>query len=796
MNYHKHTLSQATAREPNELASGSPFTGAWVAFATGLVRFDHRRVAPWLGVRSAATVGLLLAAGLLLDAIPEALVATIGALNVAMSDSHEPYKHRIRRLLVACFLGGLGVFVGSAAGLTPVLVVPVLFAWAFASGLSVAVSTAAADLGRTSLATLIIFGAYPLPVDEAAVMAALAISGGLLLTAFAAASWPLRRHAAERRALHSLYKQLAALAAVGAPAVASPAAANELVVAHRELSGLSFDRSMQSQRLRALLTEAERLRIDLLTLHRLHRRMRRYSGAEPHADSVRASLELGAKTLLGIARSFLESQPPHGMTSSLNELQAQVSSINDAKVDTDHEFKATLADGRALLDTFSNHLRTAVDYAANATLSGLSASLAQEARKPRRLRIGGGLATLRANLSLRSAAFRHAIRLACAAALAAGIGFAADLPRPHWMVIATALVLMPDFATTFSRGVLRLAGTLVGLVLATALLVALPASLHVQAGLVIALVFILRSLGSANHGLYVLVGTALVVALLALSGIEAEDVIVVRGANTVMGGGLALLVYWFWPTWERTQTNESLAAMLDAYRRYFRTVWTGIVRPELAIAAELNQARQAARRTRSNVDASLERMKYEPASTAAMKWLDAALPASHRFIHACLALEAVLSNTARIPAGDAHTEFAKAVELTLYQLTDALRGLSIRRADLPDLRLKQSQLLKSGDSLIERYALVNVEVDRLSSSLESLSAHVLGYVASQRHRSADRDQLCQRKESRSPESHMTFEKSPVHRNAEQPVVAVSNEHSTIGPPGLEIREVKSHARIQ
>lgn len=731
----RHHIRQTVLHEADGLpADGRPPENAWLTFAKGLVRFDRRQAAPWLGVRSATAVALLLSAGLCLDAMPQALVATIGALNVAMSDSHEPYRHRVPRLLVASLLGGLAVFSGSTSALASLLAVPVLCFWAFASGLSVAVSTAVANLGRVSLATLIVFTAYPLPVGHAAHLAGLAVGGGLLLTALASVSWPLRRFVAERRALHSLYKQLASLAAVGAPAGIGPAAANELAAAHRALAEIYFSRSMEGQRLHALLSQAERLRVDLLALHRLYRRLAKIPTADPHAESIRISLQLSAQVLLGIARSLVENEPLVGTTSAMAQLQAHIASLTVSTDSDDSETEAMLVNTRELLEASLAHLRTTVDIATNATPSGLAKSLAREARKPWNLRISGGLATLRANLSLRSAAFRHAIRLAGGVALVAVLSFLLDLPRPHWAVMATALVLMPDFAATFSRGVLRLAGTLVGLVLATALLATLPVSAYAQVSMVVVLTLVLRYVASANHGLYVMVGTALIVALLTQFGIDADDVVVVRGANTVIGGSLALLVYWLWPTWERTQTGDVLAAMLDAYRRYFRAVWTGYVRPELSIVAELDRARQVARRTRSNVDASLERLRAEPSSGTTMKWLDAALPASHRFIHASLALEAVLSTTARIPASDAHIGFARAVELTLYQLTDALRGLPIRRIDLPDLRYSQSQLLKSRDSLIERDALVNVEVERLTSSLELLSAHILGYVASLRHK--------------------------------------------------------------
>ena len=63
--------------------------------------------------------------------------------------------------------------------------------------------------------------------------------------------------------------------------------------------------------------------------------------------------------------------------------------------------------------------------------------------------------------------------------------------------------MKPDFSATFSRGVLRLVGTFVGLVVATVLFHVLPASVGVQIALIGVFVFTLRWIGSANYGLLV-----------------------------------------------------------------------------------------------------------------------------------------------------------------------------------------------------------------------------------------------------------------------------------------------------
>jgi hypothetical protein len=73
---------------------------------------------------------------------------------------------------------------------------------------------------------------------------------------------------------------------------------------------------------------------------------------------------------------------------------------------------------------------------------------------------------------------------------------------------------------------------------------------------------------------------------------------------------------------------------------------------------------------------------------------------------------------------------ANHVELTLYSLAHALRGSPLNRANLPDLREDHHALLAAVyDLRAERHALVNVETDRMTNSLNTLSEEVLRWIA-------------------------------------------------------------------
>ncbi len=692
-------------------------------------QFQKEKISPWIAARNTLGFALPLAAGIAFGNVPAALIAGIGALNVSYSDGHDPYLQRARRMLAACALVGLAVFAGAVCGNHHLLAVPIAGAWAFAAGMLVALSTTAADLGIMSLVTLVVFAAKPLPPESAALSGLLALGGGLLQTALALVFWPVRRYLPERRALATLYGELAR-AAVAPPAVReAPPASAQSTDAQAALSSLAGDHSIEGERYRSMLSQSERARLALFALGRLRVRITREVPDSPENAFLDSYLKTAARVLQSIADALLATQAQESVHAQLDELQALTEEFRTLSAGMAPEPAATLGDARLQMDALNGQLRASFELAAHATVEGLDAFARQEVRRPWYLRVGGTLATLRANLSLRSAACRHAIRLAVCVALGDALGRGFELHRSYWLPMTIAIVLKPDFSSTFTRGVLRLAGTFAGLIFATALFHMLPASAIAQAATIVALMYVLRCWGPANYGIFVTAVTGMIVLLIAMAGVSPKEVMAARGLNTAIGGAIALMAYWLWPTRERTRVQDEMALMLDAYRDYFRTIRQSYIQPVTSFEEALDQTRLAARRARSNLEASFDRLRAEPGTTAeTMAALSAILASSHRLIHAVMALEAGLHSSRAVPARAAFSRFANDVELTLHSLAEALRGSPLAHADLPNLREDHHALTQSGDSTVERYALVNVETDRVTNSLNTLSEELLKWL--------------------------------------------------------------------
>ncbi|HVN05809.1 MAG TPA: FUSC family protein [Bryobacteraceae bacterium] len=683
-------------------------------FWQGILRFQAEKISPWIAFRNTLGVALPLAAGALRGDLAPALIAAIGALNVSYSDSHEPYVERARRMLAACALVGLAVFAGAICGDHHLLAVPVTGAWAFATGMLVALSTTAADLGIMSLVTLVVFTARPLPPESAAFSGLLALSGGLLQTVLALAFWPIRRYVPERRALAALYAELARTAVAGVDSHQAPPASAQSTQAQAALAPLAGDYSIEGERYRSLLSQAERIRLGVFALSRLR-------GQDPRDAILERYREITARALRAVGDVLLAGKSASPAPAELEALETLAEELRSAA--------GAAPDARRQVDALNGQLRAAFELAAHATAAGELAFAREETRRPWRLRLAGTFATLRANLSLQSSAFRHAIRLAVCVTIGDAVGRSFELHRSYWLPMTVAIVLKPDFASTFSRGVLRLAGTFAGLVFATALYHVLPATALAQIAAIAALMFVLRCWGPANYGIFVTAVTGIIVLLIAMAGVSPRDAVIARGWNTGAGGAIALLAYWLWPTRERVLIRVEMANMLDAYRDYFRAIRDSYTQPDVAFEAPLDRTRAAARRARSNLEASVDRLRAEPGTIVqTMTALTAMMASSHRLIHAIMALEAGLRSSQAAPARQAFRRFANDVELTLHSLAAALRGSPLARADLPDLREDHHALAHSGDPATERYALVNAETDRLTNSLNTLAEQLLPWL--------------------------------------------------------------------
>jgi hypothetical protein len=107
--------------------------------------------------------------------------------------------------------------------------------------------------------------------------------------------------------------------------------------------------------------------------------------------------------------------------------------------------------------------------------------------------------------------------------------------------------------------------------------------------------------------------------------------------------------------------------------------------------------------------------------------INAIVASSHRFAHAMMALEASIPQKPEQTPRQEFGEFVAAVEKSLQLLEKKVLGQKVAEREFPDLRESYLRLTAAGDPQAARYALTNVEADRMTNSLNTLREQIFSW---------------------------------------------------------------------
>ncbi len=438
-----------------------------------ITRLEQSKInSVWIALRNSLAVAIPLGIGIEVGNPSGGVAVTTGALNVSYSDGTDAYSQRARRMLTWSVLGAFAVFIGSATGRLHIIAVAIAMAWALVAGILVSISTRAGDLGLNTLVALIVFAARgPTTLTGALDAALLVLAGGLLQMIFALLLWPVHPHEPQKRAIASAYRDLADNLGPSTERVLAATLATPTREVQESLGALGHDHTAEGERLRVLADQTDRLRLSSFQLGSLRSQL--HGSREAMGQDVDNVFEVAVRLLLCVSDCLTGEKRRKDLAGLVGNVNAAVAALR-ARMATEDGLAADVA---AAVDVFVGQLRSAARLADNATPEGEEEFLERESAMPLRLRVGAWIETVRANLSFRSAVFRHALRLTICVGLADAIGHSISWDRSYWIPMTVAVILKPDFTTTVSRGALRLLGTVTGLMLATVLYHAIPGPL-------------------------------------------------------------------------------------------------------------------------------------------------------------------------------------------------------------------------------------------------------------------------------------------------------------------------------
>ncbi len=557
------------------------------------------------GVRAAVAVVLIVFLGAF--GLPDFGLAALGALLTCFADPGGPVKQRIPAVVA------FAVFSGCAYAVFGLLRAEGIWLAAPAAGLMIFCTSYARIYGQAGLQVGNLLSVVTvLALDRPAPGIAAAAAQGLNLSAGAGwaavltlAIWQIHPYAPARQALAAvadrlgrLAKDLAKLANAEETAASFEAHAalhrrgvREAIEAARNVAFATFRRrgmvSRRAAQLTVRLTALEQVFAALIAMSDILESdaLLRPAGARP------VRLIAGWLAALGpdiVADRSLDTPKKRA---SLARLQGAVSRL-PAEAALRHVL-AAMAETLAVLITASSPERQ--------KLSGVAGPL------PWRQVV---VSPIRQNFNFGSAPMRHALRAAIIATPVLAVTMCLQQPFAHWATITMVLCLQPYFSATWQRAMERIAGTVLGGILAAGVGVLAQTRIELAFAMLPLTVFAFAIRG-VSYGAFTAALTPMIVLLVEqiAPGASELKVAALRVAYTLLGGTLAVvgnLV--LWPGFEGARVEAGIAAAIAAHEAYAKAVFAALLEGGPAPDA----ARRAAGLASNNLEASLARALLEP----------------------------------------------------------------------------------------------------------------------------------------------------------------------------------------
>ncbi|MBJ7454312.1 MAG: FUSC family protein, partial [Blastococcus sp.] len=237
-----------------------------------------------------------------------------------------------------------------------------------------------------------------------------------------------------------------------------------------------------------------------------------------------------------------------------------------------------------------------------------------------------------------------AVRLALCMSIAEIARQLLPAERPYWVLLTVAIVLKPDLGSVFGRAVQRGAGTLLGVLIGSAVLAVLSGSPWLLVAMA-ASAAVLPWARAANFGLFSVFQTPVILLMLDLTLTHDAGLVGERLVDTLVGCGIVLVFgYLLWPQSWRAPLDRALHEAAVALEAFVDAAFTGG-------AADRRRARRRNYRALTELQAQLQRRLAEPPpiSTRAAAWWPV-IVALERTSDAVT--EAVIATRAGVPGPD------------------------------------------------------------------------------------------------------------------------------------------------
>jgi uncharacterized membrane protein YccC len=604
-----------------------------VLFATWRRAFDRILWADAVHAAAISAAPVLMAA---LLGEPRMGWMAIAAFWACYGDPGGPMRQRVEAMLMLGVVGAAFCFLASAAASSLWFLLPLTFLCCTAGGMFRVWGSAASIMGTLLSGVFVVSCELPAHglIDSLA-YAGIFMAGTLWAILMTAVVWRRRPWKDATYSVAQCYRGLADFADSlgerysgierhdGTPSwtsvnrahrAALRAAVEAARVRIEEVSDSRPSRGARADQLRFLLQSAEDSFIALVAMAEL---------TESHLREWRAH-ELGRFHSQALHRYASLCNAIASTTNILDVRQAERLRNHYAQFEVGLNDNATNACTSSYLVAIAQALETmrraasgVIDSLFGGAPSGAASQQISQNRRPS-LPWTTTFRTLRQNLSWESDALRHATRVGVGATIAVALSKTFTVNHGYWIALTLIFVLQPYFATTWTRTLERVAGSVAGALGASLLGLFLGSPLSVAlAVLPIALgTFVSRGIHYALFTFF-LTSQFVLVSHIQQPSIDEPVLAALRAMNSVFGGLLALLVgVFFWPTREPRELAGGLTHALARHARYVRELLNSLSGAERTEGEgtdnDLPTLRREACLAADNAEASLQRIQKNP----------------------------------------------------------------------------------------------------------------------------------------------------------------------------------------
>ncbi|MEW1912743.1 FUSC family protein [Kitasatospora sp. NPDC085895] len=552
---------------------------------------------PRRAVRGALAVGLVLFPVLAVAGTGPATSAAMGGFIAGTATFQRTFRPRAS-IAVGAGLGlGISTFLGYAAVGVPGAFPVLLAVWAFGAGMIWAVGPTGGTVAATTISVMLVVVQLPVSLAGALGHGLLCALGGAV-QALVTLLWPVDRWRGHRDALADAYAELGHYARRlrhDPVAVLDP---EPFMTARRAGALTGWQARHRPPEMRGLRAVAEHIRPALAAL------ADPAVGAPaegPGRDLAREVLAAAAELLDAVATAVRAGEavrPPTSTPALTLAEAAQGPELTGAARRAAKRLATQLSRAVGALDRQD---RTVVR------------TTGPQLRRPSLLKIVPvALQAVRRQLQPRSAVFQHAVRMSAVVTLSYLAARPTGLHHSYWAPLTAAMVMRPDFAQTFSRGVARLAGTVVGVAVTTAVVQLLDPGAYLSAALAVVCIAGAYLTIRTGYAFTTACVSSYVVFLLGLQAGNPLETALERVLLTLLGGATALGAYALFPTWQTARLAERLAEWLAAAGRYGAAVLQAYGDPEGRDDRGVRDALLDSREARAELMEALERADAEP----------------------------------------------------------------------------------------------------------------------------------------------------------------------------------------